>query len=40
MLNIYFGEMPKAICDTSTYFRYAYKNKWITGPLSVEMIKD
>lgn len=40
MLNIYFGEMPEAIYDTSTYFRHAYKNKWITDPLSVEMIKD
>ena len=40
MLNIYFGEMPAAIYDTSTYFRHAYKNKWITDPLSVEMIKD
>lgn len=32
--------MPEAIYDTSTYFRHAYKNKWITDPLSVEMIKD
>ena len=40
MLNIYFGDMPEAIYDTSTYFRHAYKNKWITDPMSVEMIRD
>ena len=40
MLNIYFGEMPEAIYDTSTYFRHAYKDNWITDSLSVEMIKD
>ena len=40
MLNIYFGDMPEAIYDTATYFRYAYRDKWITDPLSVEMIKD
>ena len=32
--------MPEAIYDTSTYFRHAYKDRWITDPLSVEMIKD
>ena len=40
MLNIYFGNMPEAIYDTATYFRNAYKDKWITDSLSVEMIKD
>ena len=40
MLNIYFGEMPEAIYDTSTYFRHAYKNKWITDPMTVEMVRD
>ena len=40
MLNIYFGEMPEAIFDTSTYFRHAYKDKWITDPMTVEIIRD
>ncbi len=40
MLNIYFGEMPEAIYDTSTYFRHAYKNKWITDPMTMEIIRD
>ncbi|MBR6398459.1 MAG: DUF4869 domain-containing protein [Lachnospiraceae bacterium] len=40
MLNIYYGDMPEAIYDTSTYFKHAYKDRWITDPLSIEMIKD
>ena len=40
MLNIYFGEMPEAIYDTSTYFKHVYRDEWITDPFSVEMIWD
>ena len=40
MLNIYFGQMPEAIYDTSTFFKHTYKDRWITDPLSVEMIHD
>ena len=40
MLNIWFGDMPDAIYDTSTYFKHAYKDQWITDPLTVEMIRD
>ena len=40
MLNIYFGEMPEAIYDTSTYFKHVYRDEWIMDPLSVEMIRD
>ena len=40
MLNIYYGDMPEAIYDTSTYFKHAYKDRWITDPLSIEMIRD
>jgi len=40
MLNVYFGEMPEAIYDTSTYFRHAYQDKWITDPMTVEIIRD
>ena len=40
MLNIWFGDMPDAIYDTSTYFKHTYRDQWITDPLSVEMIRD
>ncbi len=40
MLNIYFGDMPEAIYNTSVYFRNTYKDKWITTELSREMIRD
>lgn len=40
MLNIFFGEMSEAIYDTSTYFKHAYKDKWITDNFTVEIIKD
>ena len=40
MLNIYFGEMPEAIYNTSVYFKNTYKDKWLTTDLSKEMIRD
>lgn len=40
MLNIYFGDMPDAIYNTSIYFKNTYQPKWITKPLSIEMIRD
>ena len=40
MLSIYYGEMPEAIYDTATYFKNTYEDRWITKPLSVEMIRD
>jgi hypothetical protein len=40
MLNIYFGEMPEAVYDTSEYFKNSYQDSWITKPLSIEMIND
>lgn len=40
MLNIFFGDMPEAIYDTSTFFRHSYKDKWITDPVTIDMIKD
>ena len=30
MLNIYFGDMPDAIYNTSLYFDNAYLDSWIT----------
>ena len=40
MLNIYFGDMPEAIYNTSMFFKNTYKNAWITKDLSMAMIKD
>ncbi len=45
MLNIYFGELPeeekeKYIYNTAVYFKNTYRDRWITAPLSVEMIED
>ena len=40
MLSVYFGEMPEAIYNTAVYFANTYQDRWITKPLSVEMIKD
>jgi len=40
MLNIYYGDMPEAIYNTSVYFANTYKDKWIISELSKEMIKD
>ena len=40
MLNIYYGDMPDVIYEQNVYFKNTYKDKWITRPLSVEMIKS
>ena len=40
MLNIWFGDNPNAIYDTSTYFKHTYKDEWITDEFSAEMIRD
>lgn len=40
MLNIWFGNMPDAIYDTSTYFKHVYKDSWITDSFSKKMILD
>ena len=40
MLNVYFGDMPEAIFNTALYFDNVYQDRWITDPMSVEMIKD
>ena len=39
MLNIFYGDMPEAIYDTSEYFDDVYEDRWITKPLTKEMIK-
>ena len=40
LLNVFFGDMPEAIYNTSVYFKNQYKEKWITDELSVEMVKS
>ena len=40
MLNIFFGDMPESIYNTSVYFNNQYEEEWITDKLSVEMIKS
>ena len=40
MLNIYFGDMPEAIYNTSVYFDNSYQDDWITDDLTVKMIKS
>lgn len=40
MLNIYYGNMPEAIFNTSVYFKNAYEDAWITDPIAREMILD
>ena len=38
MLNIYFGEMPEAIYNTSLYFNNTYLDHWITDDFAKKVI--
>ncbi|SHI78446.1 protein of unknown function [Butyrivibrio fibrisolvens DSM 3071] len=40
MLNIFYGDMPEAIYNTSAYFKFNYEKDWITEPRVADMIKD
>ena len=40
MLNIFYGDMPEAIYNTSVYFKNVYEDEWITSPIAKEMILD
>lgn len=40
MLHIFFGEMPEAIYNTDVYFQNQYQERWLTKPLSKEIILD
>ena len=40
MLNIYYGNMPEAIYNTSVYFKNMYEDEWIIDPFAKEMILD
>ena len=40
MLNIYYGNMPEAVYNTASYFKYDYEESWIIDPLTKKMILD
>lgn len=40
MLNVFYGNMPEAIYNTSVYFKNAYEDDWITDPIARQMILD
>lgn len=40
MLNVYYGNMPEAIFNTSMYFKNVYEDEWITDPVAREIILD
>lgn len=40
MLNIFYGEMPGAVYNTASYFKYDYEDSWIVDPFVREMILD
>lgn len=40
MLNIFYGDMPEAIFNTSVYFKNVYEDEWILDSFVKEMIMD
>ena len=40
MLNIFYGDMPDAVYNTTSYFKYDYEDEWITDPFVKDMILD
>ena len=40
MLNVFYGDMPEAIFNTSVYFKNTYEDSWITETFTKEMILD
>ena len=40
MLNIYYGEMPEAIYNTSVYFNNTYLDSWLEDEFVQRMIKS
>jgi hypothetical protein len=39
MLNIFFGDMPEAIYNTSAYFNNTYLDNWLTDEFGKKIIK-
>ena len=40
MLNIFYGDMPEAVFNTSVYFKNVYEDEWITDSVAREIILD
>lgn len=40
MLNIFFGNMPEAVFNTSVYFKNRYEDSWFEDPFVREMVLD
>ena len=40
MLNIFYGDMPGAVYNTASYFKFGYEDEWITDLYSKAMILD
>ncbi len=40
MLNIFYGDMPGAVYNTASYFKYDYEDDWITDSFVKDMILD
>lgn len=40
MLNIFYGDMPGAVYNTASYFKYDYEDIWIVDPFVKKMILD
>lgn len=40
MLNIFYGDMPGAVYNTVSYFKYDYEDDWITDSFVKDMILD
>lgn len=40
MLNIFYGDMPEAVYNTASYFKYDYEDSWIIDSFAKEMILD
>lgn len=40
MLNIFYGDMEKAVYNTAAYFKYDYEDEWIVDPFVKKMIQE
>ena len=40
MLNVYYGDMPEAVYNTSVYFKNDYEDQWLLDAFVKEMIED
>lgn len=40
MLNVFYGDMPEAVYNTASYFKYDYEDSWIVDSFVKDMILD